>query len=465
MKVVSLIIFILVAILSCCLAKNNHKFNESHILHDFVNYGGEYDQAMKYFSVTSDVDLENHYFYECYQCFFSGKMGPMQKCIDAIKLKYGINVIYNTQQPQYASNYTDAVDCQYNISLINIHLKSYSMVHFNLNIKQSNCNYNYPILGGTTFDIMSQTNDSITSCKYHDHYTNDYTVTCIHYMINPLVYYIEPICMNLTLFFYHEHFGTYSEIKKLISKGRNQNITQSFCGTLQNHQIINEKQPNNNTIDKEIEMKAGLLPGIEYITGIWTTDAKERFWNNRLYYYDYNDTAFHRQTDRYWEVVGSNNINNYNSVNNDNIRHRYFFQPIFISNKSVIFDEGKSFHFIIIYFISFLISVVTGNRNHFEINEFIRNANQSYYFIGASHSRFHFDAVLSYIYNKDLLSGVFAVHQFISFYNMYSFISTLTMSTIFADDQTDFLQKTCQSLKLNSTILFQTGTWDLQFMR
>ena len=404
---------------SICECSQHHQLS---ILHDYVSYGGELQQAEMYFNLTSFPAAEFQMYDNFYHCF-SGNIHLLQHCINIVTDQF--KVIKNPEHPELASYFnTSDHDCSFTFSLTSIVIKSNNIMHYNIEIKQHSCQSNYSYPGGMSFDIFGRTNDSFTTCKYHDNVDNSYKVIC------PVFIKSQPTqnetCLQLFVNYYFQHFGVYSEVSKLLHLGRNDNFTTILCGNLQSIKTIT-------IIEHE-----SLPLNIEYITGVWLDKDFSNYWNQSMYRYETG--GYHHPS-----YLDFNQ-----SLPHIQMGNKYKFQPVIISDNQT--------------------RIPLGINNITNINENLRNKiNHDFTFIGASHMRYNYDAVINQLYGDSGLNNVRGDHEYVDIQQFHARVSTASYQSVFADDQTGLLCGLCESFKLisekNQTIIFQTGAWDLEKMR
>ena len=418
-----MLIFICFILIMICECFQHHQLS---IIHDYVAYGGELQQAEMYFNITSFPAAEKQLYEKLYYCF---NVHQVQSCINTATDQFG--VIKNPEHPEFASYVnTSDHDCSFSIDLTSIIMKDNNIMHYNIDIKQHSCQSNYSFPGGMSFDIFGRTNESLTTCKYHDNFDNSYKVICSVFMKSESLPIQNDTCIHLIVNYYFEHFGVYSEVvKSSFISGRNNNFTAILCGNIQS------SQSNKPLIFGKQEL---LSLNTEYITGIWLDKDLSNYWNQSTYRYD--NSAYHQPS-----YLAYNQSLPFIQIGN-----KYKFQPVVITDNQIRMPLGMI--------------------NNTNIIENLKNkSNHIFTFIGASHMRYNFDAIMNQIYGDTVLNNVYGGHDYLDIHQFHAHISTASFETVYADDQTGKLWGLCNSFKSisgkNHTIIFQTGAWDLGRMK
>ena len=88
-----------------------------------------------------------------------------------------------------------------------------------------------------------------------------------------------------------------------------------------------------------------------------------------------------------------------------------------------------------------------------------QSENTTYYFVGASHMRYNFLAILEFMFGPKLIRSFKAIHKLshLRFRNLQFNFSSMI------EDQISILKRICakNSTEGKSTVIFQTGAWDL----
>jgi hypothetical protein len=141
------------------------------------------------------------------------------------------------QQRVYGSYSTyssfTAIDCLYNVSQANGTIFS-NRVNLVFNIVQYNCQSSFSkSLGGSSFDILAESDDFKYFCQIVDHFTDIYTVTCS--VPSPQSNVVQPnkvFCLNVTLTLDYEHFDAYTDTSTSYLKLNHKLLLQTpMCAT------------------------------------------------------------------------------------------------------------------------------------------------------------------------------------------------------------------------------------------
>ena len=372
--------------------------------------------------MTNNSKLENEYYKEIYNCFVS-QPKVCGSCVNKVRLKVG-NIV-NYDHPEYTSYFNNSIqDCQYNINLINIHLKENEFLHYNFQINQYSCLSDYPLIGGTSFEIFGMSNHTLVTCKYHDTFDNNYSVTCIM-KASIIELKTNYSCMELFLVFNTEHYASYAETRIYDFLGKLRNITITICDKIISKSSISINMKSNHNQSIPLQM--------QYLTGLWiNTNMNDYYSKHRLYIYHTNNDNYHKFHYQYWNPQSQNtSIIEYN--------RQFTFQPILINNTN-----------------SYYLQNLTNNVNY-NYTKIFQNLNNS----------FTFYAILQYIYGKQTLNGQDSQHEYFDYLNFHLKVNTVGIETKFADDLADSIANTCDSYKnshTNNVLLIQNGAWDLMYM-
>lgn len=108
------------------------------------------------------------------------------------------------------------IDCRYEISSVEVlfEIKS-NEVTYSFRIGQGSCAHNIGISGGTTFEVVFYNAFFLLSCVTIDHKNGEYSIFC-SIACNDHPSYCNaghvPLCGELTVVLYFEHFDVYSEV-------------------------------------------------------------------------------------------------------------------------------------------------------------------------------------------------------------------------------------------------------------
>ena len=336
----------------------SYKIIHQSSIDNFINIGNEIHQIKRYFNISqyhSSGLNESNYLIDFYKCFSLSAISRVNHCIDYTNVKYYYhnNRIWPTKSlPGNTINSLNFLDCSYNISIISIRneiTSQYSILHYNFLIIQTNCQSNWNILGGSTFDIYLYNNISLLNCKIKDNNNNKYYITCplicnTYNCINEITLHsniqsniqsnietnnnnlIDISCVNITVVLHYEHYDSYSgELPHLIKYlVRVKHATQAWPKyhnllylIADNQQFCHPIDTINHTHEKG---KNHLLKSnIQFITGIWQqpdtqTDRQadiriDKLSNPQTYKYNNNDT------------YNNNNYELYNYLTNNNNEH------------------------------------------------------------------------------------------------------------------------------------------------
>lgn len=424
-----------------------------------MTYGNQLDQAHRYLFIsdTSDhrIDEKTYFdrFYKCYN-LHRHKNGPT--CMnDANTATFSSSRIWNSNRR--ADNHGNTVakrlpDCKYSVQYMNARLKN-STIDFVFQIKQHSCKAGFNESGGATFMFAAFTDAKLLNCRYRDYFDNSYTVICAQYqdLITPSLLY-QRQCVNLTVLLDYEHFDAYSDgLPGLTSKhfkGYNELRytildNQQFCSVVEDERT---KVVHTSTY--------AVRDRVRFISGEWlTAESYSKLSGNEFYRYP-NESMFsafdHRLVTNQLTNIGSGNASEDPSLpqtirmkSAQNLSHHYsLFHPIIISK---------------------------AEKDHQKLMLSPYDDSSIYHFVGASHMRYIYDAIVAHLLSETSLNDLKAHHGFATKYNLKNYHSNIDYATILSDDQADMLRTLCSSFSSSTvyssnvkhTIIFQTGAWDL----
>lgn len=398
-------------------------------------------------------------------------------------------------------------DCSYGISYLGLYISpfnnDYRYIKYIFKVSQLKCITTIEnVLGGATFMLTAFNDDSLGVCKYNDFNDGTYGVICTFRMLNLVnsKNAASQLCMNMTILVDYEHFDGYSDglpgLTSKLYKGYNElryNIldNQQFCSRqLDNgrQEIYNQLNPKFQAfLDLEEADHGEILPDrTRLITGEWlsssaknklsylpstryssnkesTSNGKETkpivYVDDKCYSYP-NHTLFsgfdHRRE-----------TNQISRLTYGNFTDDLSFPEIVRSDRSqAISDLYNNFHPIIIQ--------SNNSPKYFQrVSEMSPyDDSMAYHFIGASHMRYIFDAIIEHFLSEESLKDLKPHHGDVTIHNLRNYHSVFDFSSALSDDQADMLANLCSSFAnpygeganmavRNHTIIFQTGAWDL----
>uniref|UniRef100_A0A7S0T041 Uncharacterized protein n=1 Tax=Chromulina nebulosa TaxID=96789 RepID=A0A7S0T041_9STRA len=327
-----------------------------------------------------------------------------------------------------------ANDCTYNISLTDITTNTLTNnLHIYIHINEFDCKSNQSLPGGSTFESFIMTNQSLVSCKeYSTSNSSSYHILCIvnYDAIDKLNDYY---CMNLSISLNSINFDNFNEyyftvnrkyLRVLVDNKRLCYPSIRFNGS--NH--INIQNPVAHSHSNH---------NYRYFSGRWLSSQI----NNYHDIYHYNDSDP--------EITSHSKITNfYNHLNPGTFAEysrNYSFQPIILTNNSNIKIPSLE-----------------------SVREILSDIRNKYVFLGSSHMRYNFYAIVKYVYDSRFKLTVRNDDE--EYFNMFNYGNKFP-SALYADDQSDLLVSLCNKLEsnkvtehVNYTVVFQTGAWDITHM-
>lgn len=384
----------------------------------FTQYGDELLSANKYFNLTNYFD-EIAYFQTAYYCLKKKAFG----CIKEMHLEMFYRTRWWMACHSERSPHNRIQDCKYEVK--KLHSESSSNgIKYQFSILQYNCSMESTVPCGSTFHAVARTSDELVGCP----------VTSLHDTYNLTCKFVDPQtkCINLTLLLDYEHYDGYGDDRVHDYEGLRQIVVddKEFCFDQASKIKV-----------REVKLKKN----IRYFTGMWSSIPRSSASSKLLFQYPNHShmTLYERRGRRQtnlMELVANetfpNLIRGYDAVNNS---LKYVFHPEYFVHhkKSAVFKPFSPY-----------------------------DKTKMYHFIGSSHMRHNFEAILEYIFvqsNRTLSELPNHNSGDVDEYNMKSYFDKTFARYLFAEGQAELLREMCDSFFTNQThtIILQTGAWDL----
>jgi hypothetical protein len=336
-------------------------------------------------------------------------------------------------------------DCQYSVNLLSSRIDHANMDYV-FRISQHSCKSSFKDAGGSTFMFAAFTQDKLLNCRYVDNYDNSYTATCASTAnAKPN----QPQCMNLTILLDYEHFDAYSDGLPGLTSKHFKGYNELRYTVLDNQIFCSSVEASSQPAPQMA--KYAVQDRLRFITGEWLTQESYTSIALSGFYRYPNDSVFtaydHRVATSQLTSIGSGNMSEDLSL------------PQTIRTKS---SQSLSHHYG--NFHPIVVSKMPADSQKLALSPY--DESTLYHFVGASHMRYIYDAIIAHLLSESSLNDLKAHHGFVTKFNLKNYHSNIDYATILSDDQADMLRNLCSSFSsskdnIKHTIVFQTGAWDL----
>lgn len=363
---------------------------------------------------------------------------------DIIISKYKANnQIVDTVKHQSCHKWSGNIttDCGYQISFSHS-LPQAILVH----ISQFECSPSIQSVGGASFEVFSSGSNGIAACIFSDVTTSLYTYIC------PL--FNDDHCTNITALLINEHYDNYGEASIEWEASYRADVV-----LLDGHLICSSPSYSGRRDRAYLDLSSSHLLNYDWFGARWkfSLSENETFFNHVKSIFPGDSRLIDTYSwNRLIDPSSWCNISEYKVLLSSMIPS---FNRAF--SKLQYPGEATSFDIRLLQKRNQEITETVINldqiRNLSHLNKKYNSFDQ-YYFIGASHMRYLFDAVVQRYFGSVCLHGIERQHDDLRIENFHYYPS------IYAHGQADYIEKLCRGFNSTSqarTILLQTGDWDL----